>query len=558
MQKINHIFSLKQWEQVQDSLSDLTGMAVLMVDYRGVPVTKHSHCCEFCRKVRESPVLKKYCEKCDSHGGAEAVRENRPYIYRCCFGLIDIAIPILSQDTYLGALMIGQVKTEGEKLESIVTLPDNMEIQKQLKGLQSDYESIPVLDFSEIRRSSDMLYQLCHYIVEREKKNDFKVNGGIAMRKAFICPTKYVQGENEILNLGYFVNTFGKSALLIAHPDDVERVKDMLEETAKRFQIRFVESGFYGECSRKEVLRLQELARKNKCQCTIGLGGGKAIDTAKCVAEGHNLIVVPTIAATDAPTSHSAVLYTTEGAFDDYAYFKKSPDVVLVDTRVIANAPVRFLVSGMGDALSTYFEARANVQSYSAVNAGLPCGYREKMCEKARGTTAAFALAQLCYQTLMEEGWKAKVSCENHVVTVALEKIVETNILLSGLGFESGGLAAAHAIHDGLTVLEGTHKYFHGEKVAFGTLAQLMLENAPMDEVESVLDFCLSIGLPVCLADIGVEQISDEELMQVAEKACIPEESIYAMPFPITVEAVIAAIKAADAVGLAYKRKAVR
>lgn len=173
MQKINHIFSLKQWEQVQDSLSDLTGMAVLMVDYRGVPVTKHSHCCEFCRKVRESPVLKKYCEKCDSHGGAEAVRENRPYIYRCCFGLIDIAIPILSQDTYLGALMIGQVKTEGEKLESIVTLPDNMEIQKQLKGLQSDYESIPVLDFSEIRRSSDMLYQLCHYIVEREKKNDF-------------------------------------------------------------------------------------------------------------------------------------------------------------------------------------------------------------------------------------------------------------------------------------------------------------------------------------------------------------------------------------------------
>ena len=88
---------------------------------------------------------------------------------------------------------------------------------------------------------------------------------------------------------------------------DVERVKDMLEETAKRFQIQFIESGFHGECSRKEVLRLQELARKNKCQCTIGLGGGKAIDTAKCVAEGHNLIVVPTIAATDAPTSHSAV-----------------------------------------------------------------------------------------------------------------------------------------------------------------------------------------------------------------------------------------------------------
>lgn len=373
------------------------------------------------------------------------------------------------------------------------------------------------------------------------------------MRKAFICPTKYVQGEDEILNLGYFVKTFGDSALLIAHPDDVKRVQEKLKRTAEKFNIRFVESGFCGECSRREVARLQELAKESKCTCTIGLGGGKAIDTAKCVAEGENLIVVPTIAATDAPTSHSAVLYTPEGAFDDYAYFKQSPSVILIDTTVIAHAPVRFLVSGMGDALSTFFEARANVQPYSKVNAGLPCGFREGVCGEARGTKAAFALASLCYESLLEDGWKAKIACENHVVTESLEKIIETNILLSGLGFESGGLAAAHAIHDGLTILEGTHKYFHGEKVAFGTIAQLTLENAPMEEIEEVLDFCLSIGLPVCLEDIGVDHITEEELYQVAEKACIPEESIYAMPFPITVEKVAAAITLADSIGKEYK-----
>lgn len=375
------------------------------------------------------------------------------------------------------------------------------------------------------------------------------------MRKAFICPTKYVQGEDEILNLGYFVKTFGDSALLIAHPDDVKRVQEKLERTAEKFNIRFVESGFCGECSRREVARLQELAKESNCMCTIGLGGGKAIDTAKCVAEGENLIIVPTIAATDAPTSHSAVLYTPEGAFDDYAYFKQNPSVILIDTTVIANAPVRFLVSGMGDALSTFFEARANVQSYTKVNAGLPCGFREGVCGEARGTKAAFALATLCYESLLEDGWKAKLACENHVVTESLEKIIETNILLSGLGFESGGLAAAHAIHDGLTILEGTHKYFHGEKVAFGTIAQLALENAPMEEIEEVLDFCLSIGLPVCLEDIGVVHITEEELYQVAEKACIPEESIYAMPFPITVEKVAAAIKLADAIGKEYKAR---
>ena len=369
------------------------------------------------------------------------------------------------------------------------------------------------------------------------------------MRKAFICPTKYVQGEDELLNLGYFVKTFGKKALLIAHKDDVARVQDKLDKTAAQYKVEFVTANFSGECSRQEVARLQRLAKDNKCACTIGLGGGKAIDTAKCVAKGEALIICPTIAATDAPTSHSAVLYTPDGAFDDYAYFKQSPSVILIDTSVIAKAPVRFLVSGMGDALSTYFEARANVQSFCDVNAGLPCGAdRKKGTLLARGTKAAFALATLCYETLLADGYKAKLACESNVVTPALENIIETNILLSGLGFESGGLAAAHAIHDGLTVLEETHKYFHGEKVAFGTLCQLVLENASDEEINTVIGFCLEVGLPVCLEDIGVHDIGDR-LMEVANKACIPDESIHFMPFPVTPESVAAAILAADKLG---------
>lgn len=374
------------------------------------------------------------------------------------------------------------------------------------------------------------------------------------MRKAFISPGKYVQGEDELLNLGYFVNSFGKSALLIAHPDDIARVKEKLDITKLKFGIEFIESGFRGECSRQEVARLTELAKTKACLCTIGLGGGKAIDTAKCVAQGQALIIVPTIAATDAPTSHSAVLYTEDGKFDDYAYFKQSPSVVLVDTTVIANAPVRFLVSGMGDALSTYFEARATAKSFSNVNAGLPCGYREGVCGEAKGTNTALALADLCYQTLIRDGVKAKLSCETRCVTQALENIIEANILLSGLGFESGGLAGAHAIHDGLTILEDTHKYYHGEKVAFGTLAQLVLENAPSDELHQVMDFCVKVGLPVCLEDIGVEQLSREELMLVAAKACIPEESIHAMPFPVSAESVAAAIITADRIGSNFKK----
>ena len=374
------------------------------------------------------------------------------------------------------------------------------------------------------------------------------------MRKAFICPTKYVQGEDELLNLGYFVKTFGKKALLIADNFAKKLVADKLEATQKKYGVELVAVDFGGECSRQEVARLQAIAKENKCACTIGLGGGKAIDTSKCVAAGSNLIICPTIAATDAPTSHSAVLYTPDHHFDDYAYFRQSPSVVLIDTTVIANAPARFLISGMGDALATYFEARANVQSYANVNAGLPCGAnRAKGTLLEGGTMAAYAMAQLCYKTLLSDGAKAVAACENNVVTTALENIIETNILLSGLGFESAGLAAAHAIHDGLTLLPAHTKYYHGEMVAFGTLCQLVLENSPEEELYEVLDFCLTVGLPVCLKDIGTDSIDDEMLMAIAEKTCIPDESVHNMPFPVTPAMVAAAIKTADKIGYDYK-----
>ena len=373
------------------------------------------------------------------------------------------------------------------------------------------------------------------------------------MRRAFICPSKYVQGENELLNLGYFVRQYGTSALLVATSSSVKRVREALDATAAKFGVTFVETDFQGECSRDEIARLGELARKHSCHCTVGLGGGKALDTARCVAAGQGLIVVPTTAATDAPTSHSAVIYKPNGEMEDYAYFPRNPDVVLMDVSIIAASPVRYLVSGMGDALSTYFEARATRRSCSAVNAGLPCGARTGDCPPARGTLAAQALASTCYRILLEDGYKAVLACQAKMATPALENVIEANSLLSGLGFESGGLAAAHAIHDGLTALEETHAYLHGEKVAFGTLAQLVLENVPTEEIEEVLEFCTTVGLPVCLKDIGITDISADDLRKVARKACLPEESIHAMPFPITEDAVAAAIMAADALGNAYR-----
>ena len=162
------------------------------------------------------------------------------------------------------------------------------------------------------------------------------------------------------------------------------------------------------------------------------------------------------------------------------------------------------------------------------------------------------ALAKLCFDTLMEEGVKAKLALEAGACTPAVEKIIEANTLLSGIGFESGGLAGAHAIHNGLTVLEECHHMYHGEKVAFGTIAQLVLEDVCEDELAEIIGFCIEVGLPVTLKQLGVEKVTREKIMAVAEAACAENDTLHNMPFEVTPETACAAILAADAYGRYY------
>ena len=162
------------------------------------------------------------------------------------------------------------------------------------------------------------------------------------------------------------------------------------------------------------------------------------------------------------------------------------------------------------------------------------------------------ALAKLCLDTLLDEGLKAKLALEAGACTPAVEKVIEANTLLSGLGFESGGLAGAHAIHNGLTVLEECHHMYHGEKVAFGTLTQLVLENVALEELEETYQFCIDLGLPVTLGQLGIKEVTPEKVMAVAEAACAPTDTLHNMPFPVDPQTVAAAILAADRYGRFY------
>ena len=300
------------------------------------------------------------------------------------------------------------------------------------------------------------------------------------MAKILICPNKYVQGAGEMAKIADYAKAYGKKALVVITASGYKRIGATLEASFGSGEVGVVYDYFNGECSWNEINRLIEVMNTNGCDMVIGIGGGKILDTSKAVAHACKapVIICPTIASTDAPCSALSVVYTDEGVFEEYHWLPANPNMVLMDTSIIA-----------------------------------------------------------------------KRALEAGACTEAVEKVIEANTLLSGIGFESGGLAAAHAIHNGLTVLPECHHMYHGEKVAFGVITQLMLENVPTEELDEIVGFCIEVGLPVTLGELGVTEITDEKLLAVAEAATVPGETIHNMPFEVTAEKVVAAMKAADAYG---------
>lgn len=363
------------------------------------------------------------------------------------------------------------------------------------------------------------------------------------MLKKALFPGKYIQGVGALKELPSLIKLFGKQGLILASPTTYKKILPSRDLDLNAHSL-LVEQ-FAGECCEKELSRLAAIIQEKSVDVLVGMGGGKTIDTAKIAADRANIpvLIVPTIASTDAPCSGCAVLYSEQGVFESVYYQKANPAAVVVDTEIIAQAPVRFLVAGMGDALATWFEAKScgNTQSEN------PSG--------GLSTQTGLTLARLCYDTLLQYGATAKIEAEQHIITPAFERIVEANILLSGIGFESGGLASAHSIHNGLTALEETHKYYHGEKVAFGVLAGLQLTDAPPEESAVVFAFCEEVGLPTTFADLGIENVNPEKLMLVAEKSCIPGEGIHHEAGIITPEKVQNAMLAANAIGQNRKHR---
>lgn len=350
--------------------------------------------------------------------------------------------------------------------------------------------------------------------------------------KVMQFPSRYIQGPNASELLPEIMDGMGGRNLILTTKSQKERIQKLMGDHGR------VEL-FGGEASYDEIARVRKIAEEMRASSIAAVGGGKVIDTAKIVCDQMNLpvIVVPTIAATDAPCSGCAVTYTPAGEYIKVEYQKVNPRLVLMDTSVIAKAPFRFLASGMGDAFATYLEALA-CEKTGSPNECKGGGIRSE---------SAMALCKLCAETLFQYGVQAKEDSVKGEPTEAIEKIIEANTLLSGIGFESSGIAMCHAISNTFTYFPQCHCMYHGEKVAYGCLVELELYD-PLGIREKTYSFFAKVGLPITLEEMQLPNATDAQIMQMAKDIVRTDPSQYSHhePYPFDVEKIFQAIRSVD------------
>jgi len=357
------------------------------------------------------------------------------------------------------------------------------------------------------------------------------------MMRTSVFPRRYIQGAGALHQLGPELKRLGDKVFALVDQLVVDQVTPYLDAMT---DVSVVLHPFVGHCTHPTIDRIAACVRDSGATVVIAFGGGSVLDVGRsaAAAAAAAFVSAPTIAASDAPCSGLSIVYDDKGVMCARLNLG-NPDLVIVDTGLIAKAPVRFFVAGLGDGLATWYEADSCRQSHSNTISGFT------------GTALAHAAARLCRDTILGRGRQAVADCRAHLATPDLDAVLEATILLSGIGFESGGLGAAHAINNGLTTLPQSAATMHGEKVAFGLLASLFLSERADEERRDLFQFCSDVGLPVRLHQVGCDG-SAASLAMVAAKACQPGANIHNEPFPVTEDLVVTALQAADLFGAGY------
>ncbi len=324
--------------------------------------------------------------------------------------------------------------------------------------------------------------------------------------RIFGAPPRYLQGPGALDQLGIVAAPFGATPVVIGDAFILEKLRSRIETVLRAAGLTPTLLSFGGEITYPAVDDLKASLGDRVPSVAIGIGGGKSLDAAKALALklGLDVITVPTIASNDSPTSASIAMYDNRHVMISVDRLSHNPQTVIVDTQLIANAPAAFLRAGIGDAISKKFEADGCLAGTGVT----PFGTRPLL--------TGIAVADLCYRTLRRHAADALRAVERGEVDDSVEATIEAVILMSGLGFENGGLSLSHSLTRGLVKARGASKAIHGQHVAWGVLVQLAAEDRPDAEIADLIGFHRETGLACRLSDLGMEDATDAEIDDIA------------------------------------------
>ena len=326
--------------------------------------------------------------------------------------------------------------------------------------------------------------------------------------RIFGAPLRYIQGPGALQQTGPMAATLGSHVLLVGDAFVLDMVGEVVQRSGQQAGVTITPVLFGGEITPAEIERLVTTARAHAAHGVMAAGGGKGIDAGKALA--HHLqvpvITLPTIASNDAPTSKIYVVYDEQHRLLKVEHMAVNPYAVIVDTALIAKAPRQLLLAGIGDAISKKFEV---TQCHAAQGQNIFGGL---------GTRAALAMADVCFDMLLQHADGALAALDRQTPDADLEAVVEACVLLSGLCFENGGLSIAHSMTRGLSALPEIAHALHGLQVAYGTLVQWQLENRSLQFMAEMRAFYQRIGLPLNLRQLGLPRAaSPADLQAIAE-----------------------------------------
>lgn len=344
------------------------------------------------------------------------------------------------------------------------------------------------------------------------------------------APQEYECREGAWQGLYEHLNRRNLKKVLILHGKDSWNVAQKFFPKLTEIETSYEYYG--GVCTDKRIAELVELTTQSQFDGIIAIGGGKISDLGKSVAFLTKLpiLILPTLASTCAAYTPLSVIYRQDGSMDRYDVFPVSNSLVLIEPAVILDSPKELMVAGIGDTIAKWYEADAMISQLAVQSIEIQ--------------VAVFA-AKKCRDVLLSDSQLALEAMEQNKLNQAFLNVIETNILLGGMvggfGDDYGRTSGAHSIHDALTIRPESHHQLHGNKVAYGVLVQLVIEQKWSD-IEQLLPFYQQLNLPTCLKEMKMSHLTQEEIQQVAERAAADHETIHFMKETITPEVVVNAI----------------